>query len=333
MSGIGEEDLTTFLNVFRPNPQGLRPEIICERTGLSEETLGPIRERLEEDGFVIEEDDEGRWILAERPDRLLPYWIRAGLRCDRLAGQVYYREEVRSTQDIAFELIVEGRPHGTLVIAEHQTGGRGRGSREWFSTPYKSVLFSVLLDLEPPDTFASALTIAIATAVARAIQDVAGLPARIKFPNDIVLRGRKVAGILLEVRDYGVPPPRAVAGVGINVNQLKEELPETVRESATSLREEHPDKEPVRRARLLRYVLRELEKWLDRIAEGNYDDLENAWNRFSAMEGSEVRFLAGGEEVRGRVVDARIREGVLVRHPDGSEKRYRLEHLSDLRFL
>ncbi len=327
-----DAELTAFLSVFRPNPQGVRPETLTERLGFGPAKLEAIRARLLADGFVLDTDAEGRWVLAEAPDRLLPYWVCAGLRCDRLAGLVYYKEEVTSTQDIAFELMVEGRPHGTLVIAEHQTAGRGRGTRRWHTVPRKAVIFSLLLDLEPPDTFASVLTIALATAVARAIQDVAGLPARIKFPNDIVVRGRKVAGILLEVKDYGVPTPRAVAGVGVNINQLREEFPEELRGSATSLREETRDKAPLRRARILRYILRELERWLDCIKQGQYDDLENAWNRFSAMEGKEVAFLKGGEEVSGRVVDARIREGLLVRLPSGKEERFRLEHLTDVRF-
>ncbi|MGH7162929.1 MAG: biotin--[acetyl-CoA-carboxylase] ligase [Planctomycetota bacterium] len=322
----------TFLGSFRPFPQGLRPETLAERTGLDVARLETLREGLSGDGFRFETDAEGRWKLADAPDLLLPYWIRAGLRCDRLAKQIYYRDEVVSTQDIAFELMVEGRPHGTLVVAEHQTGGRGRGTRSWHNNPRQSLLVSLLLDLEPPDTFASVLTVAIATALARAIQDVADLPARIKFPNDVVVRGKKVAGILLEVRDYGVPPPRAVAGVGVNVNQLPDDFPDELRETATSLRAERRDKAPVPRVRLLRNILLQLERWLDQIAENEYDDLENAWNRFSAMEGKEIRCKAGGEEVAGRVLDASIRQGMLLRLPTGEERRFRLEHLADVRF-
>ncbi len=332
MEKIQESTLTAFLNEFRLFPDGLRRDIIADRTGLTSKELPAIREYLEGDGFGFADDEEGRWMLAGKPDRLLPYWIQAGLRCDRLAQQVFYKEEVGSTQDVAFELMVEGRPHGTLVVAEHQTGGRGRGDREWHSTPFKGVQFSLLLDLNPPDTFASVLTIAIATSVARAIQDVAGVPARIKFPNDVLVRGKKVAGILLEVKDYGVPR-RAVAGVGINVNQLAVDLPEPVREIATSLRAERRGQEPIGRPRLLRYVLRELEKWLERIAAGEFQDLENAWNRFSAMEGKTVVFRHGGEgTVEGKVLDASIQKGLLLRLADGTEKRFRLEHLSDVRF-
>jgi BirA family biotin operon repressor/biotin-[acetyl-CoA-carboxylase] ligase len=324
--------LAAFLNEFRPRPQGLLPETISERTGIERTLLPAVRERLSHDGFIFEDDPEGRWILVNKPDRLLPYWIRAGLRCDRLGSQIYYQDVVASTQDIAFEMLAEGRPHGTLVVADHQTGGRGRGQRVWHSTPGKSLLFSLLLDLEPPDTFASVLTVAIATSLARAMQDVAGVPARIKFPNDILVRGKKVAGILLEVREYGVTH-RVVAGVGVNVNQLHDELPEEIRDIATSLREERKDKEPVRRPRLLRHILQDLERWLERIRQGDFADLEGAWNRFAAMEGKDVRFLRGGEEVRGVVTGVSLREGLLVRLPGGEEKRYRLEHLSDFTFV
>jgi BirA family biotin operon repressor/biotin-[acetyl-CoA-carboxylase] ligase len=330
MQEIEEDTLATFLGQFRTAPQGYRPETLSERLGLGVEELEAIRERLATDGFVFETDEEGRWSLALMPDRLLPYWVRAGLRCDRLGKEIYYKDEVVSTQDIAFELMVEGRAHGTLVLAEHQSGGRGRGEHVWHSTPGKSLQFSLLLDLEPPDTFASVLTIAIATAVARAIQDVAGLPARIKFPNDILVRGKKVAGILLEVKDYGVPTRRAVAGVGINVNQLVDELPEEVRGIATTLREEVPDHEPIRRSRLLRYMLRELEQSLERIQRADFNALEDAWNRFSPMEGKDVTLFKGAGKFEGRILEANIREGLLVRLPDGTRERIRLEHITDL---
>jgi len=330
MPELTEDQLVAFLSVFRPAPQGLLEDALVERTKLPAEDLTQYRERLERDGFSFEEDEEGRWRLQAKPDRLLPYWIRAGLRCDRLASQVYYKETVESTQDIAFELMVEGRPHGTLVVAEHQTAGRGRGERLWHSTPSKSLTFSVLLDLEPPDTFASVLTIAIAASVARAMQDLAGVPARIDFPNDIVVRGKKVAGILLEVKDYGVPQPRAVAGVGINVNQEPDDFPAELRDIASSLRIEHRGNEPIPRPRLLRYILRGLEKWLDNIRKGEFGELEAEWNRFAGILGKDVVVERGGETLRGRVVEAGIRSGLKLRTPQG-EQTIRLEHVLELR--
>jgi|GEM_PF-78255 len=330
MSAYTDAQLTAFLSAFRPAPEGLLLANLPERTGLPAEDLAGIRARLESEGFTFADDDDGRWRLEGSPDKLLPFWVQAGLRCDRLGSSVFYKESVESTQDIAFELMVEGRSHGTLVLTESQSAGRGRGDKSWHTTPGKSLAFSVLLDLEPPDTFASVLTIAIAASVARAIQDLAGLPARIDFPNDITVHGRKVAGILLEVKDYGVPERRAVAGIGINVNQLRDELPEEIREIATSLRAEHRNQDPIRRPRLLRYILRGLEKWLDGIAHGQFEELEAEWNRFSGLEGKEVIVRRGEEEVRGRVAEAKIREGLLLRPSSGEPQRIRLEHVSDL---
>ncbi len=328
-----EAHYEAFLGAFRPFPEGLRTEILAERSGLPAADLPGVREELVERGFRFEEDADGRWKLVEPPDLVVPYWVRAGLRCDRLARQIYYRDEVKSTQDVAFELMVEGREHGTLVVADHQTGGRGRGDRTWHSTRGRSLLLSLLLDLEPPESFASVLTVAMTTAIARAIQDVADLPARIKFPNDVLVRGKKVAGILLEVRDYGLPTPRAVAGLGVNVNQEAGELPEDLRDVATSLRAERREGAPVLRARLLRNFLRGLEKWLDQIGQGQYDDLEIAWNRFSSIEEKEVSFRAGAEEITGRVLDAQIRTGLLLRLAGGEERRFRLEHITNFRYL
>ncbi len=330
MVKASEPVLETFLNTFRPFPKGVLPRTLAERTGLSVEELGPIRERLVADGFRFEDDDDGRWILAGKPDALLPYWVRAGLRCDRLAQQIYYRKEVESTQDVAFELVAEGRPHGTLVLTEHQTAGRGRGNAVWHSSPKCSLLFSLILDLEPPETFASVLIVATATAVARAIQEIADLPPRTKFPNDILVRGKKVAGILLEVKNLGGPLRRAVAGVGLNVNQLEEDFPEDLRESATSLRIERRDKAPLRRARLLRRILWDLERWLDQISHDRYEELDEAWNRYSGMVGRDAEFVAGGEPNSGRILDATLRKGLLIRLTDGQERLFRLEHLSSL---
>ncbi|MEM8883208.1 MAG: biotin--[acetyl-CoA-carboxylase] ligase [Planctomycetota bacterium] len=329
MSAITEDELVTFLSSFRPAPQGLLAESLAERLGYTPEQMEAFRARLAEDGFSFDVLDDGRWQLADKPDKLLPYWIRAGLRCDRLGSSVYYAEEVESTQDIAFELMVEGRPHGTLVVAEHQTSGRGREQRTWYTTAGKSLCFSVLLDLEPPDTFASVLTIAIAASVARAIQDLAGLPARIDFPNDIMVRDKKIAGILLEVKDYGVEQTRAVAGVGVNVNQLPEDFPEEIRAFASSLRIEHREDDPIPRPRLLRYILRELEKWLDGIAKGDFEELEQEWNRFANLVGQEVLVERGEDKIKGRVLEASIRSGLKLRTEDG-EQTIRLEHVAEL---
>ena len=322
--------LEALLGALDKAPDGVRRDDLAEFLQTDAAVLDRAWAALKKEGFEVREE-EGLWTLVRTPDRLLPHWVRARLRTDRIGAMIYYRDEMPSTQDVAFELIVEGRPHGTLVVAEHQTSGRGRSDRDWVSTHGRGLLFSIVLELEPPDTFASVLTVATATAVARGIRQVTDLPATIKFPNDILVRGKKVAGILIEAKDYGVPPPRAVVGVGINVNEALDDLPEDLRESATSLRLERRDQEPISRVALLRRILTELERWLDQIALGRFEVLDEAWSRLSGLEDREVAFVCGGEPVRGRVLEAGIREGLLLRSAGGKEQRYRLEHIIDLR--
>ena len=118
MSDFSDEVLQVFLNAFRPFPKGVLPDTLAGRVGVSVEDLSALRARAERAGFVFESDDDGRWILTDMPDTLAPYWVKAGLRCDRLGHQVFFSEEVETTQDVAFELMAEGRTHGTLVFVD-----------------------------------------------------------------------------------------------------------------------------------------------------------------------------------------------------------------------
>ena len=109
----------------------------------------------------------------------------------------------------------------------------------------------------------------------------------------------------------------------MNVNQLEEDFPEDLREIATSLRIERREKAPLRRARLLRRILCDLERWLDQVSHGRYEELDEAWNRYSGLVGSEADFIAAGEPGSGRILDATLRKGLLIRLTDGRERLFR----------
>jgi BirA family biotin operon repressor/biotin-[acetyl-CoA-carboxylase] ligase len=174
-------------------------------------------------------------------------------------GHVYrYAEVCASTQ----RLLEEADPEGAVAVAEEQTEGRGRLGRIWHAPRGTSVLVSVLLrpSLEPSRL--PELSLIAGGAVAEAIAELTGLDPAIKFPNDVLLGGRKVAGILAESSDG-----RVVLGVGVNANQTTEELPADAHTAPTSLRIELG--EPVDRAQLLAAVLLRLEHAYDRWVSGN----------------------------------------------------------------
>ena len=186
-----------------------------------------------------------------------------------------------STNQRARELAVRGAPHGTVVTASEQTAGRGRQGRRWSAPPGSALLMSVVLR-EPPRLLPLAAAVAVAS--------VAGEGARIKWPNDVQVDGRKVAGILVE----GRPQERwAVLGIGLNVAVRLEDLPPELHETAGTLGLTPADVEPT-----LERVLRELEAWLGR------DEAEvlEAWRARDGLRGREISW-AGGRGVAAGVDD------------------------------
>jgi BirA family biotin operon repressor/biotin-[acetyl-CoA-carboxylase] ligase len=173
-------------------------------------------------------------------------------------GHVYrYEELCASTQ----RLLQDDDPEGAVAVAEEQSEGRGRLGRTWHAPPRTSVLVSVLLRPEIEPSRLPELSLVAGGAVAEAIADVTGIDPAIKFPNDVLVRGKKVAGILAESSDG-----RVVLGVGVNANQTAEELPDGAQTPPTSLRVELG--EPVDRAALLAAILLRLERAYDRWISG-----------------------------------------------------------------
>lgn len=144
---------------------------------------------------------------------------------------IIHLDEVTSTQSVAFELAADGVPDGTVVVADHQTAGRGRRGRGWYDEPGANLLFSIVLRPRLELARLPTLSLTAAVAVAEALAEVAALPARLKWPNDVLVEGRKIAGILLESRTDGAP--LVVLGLGVNVGQRS--FPSDVAAGATSI--------------------------------------------------------------------------------------------------
>jgi BirA family biotin operon repressor/biotin-[acetyl-CoA-carboxylase] ligase len=199
---------------------------------------------------------------------------------------------VDSTQRVAFELAERGAPDGTAVVADTQTAGRGRRGRRWHDTPGESLLASIVVRPELPPAQLPQLSLTAAVAVAEAIADLTGLAPRLKWPNDVVIRGRKLAGILLESRS--VTTTVVVIGVGINLAQMSFAL--ELAESATSVRLE--DGRVPTPAGMLDAILVSLDAWRGRLAGGGFAPVRARWMSLA--------------ETIGRAVHADGRTGVAV---------------------
>ena len=173
---------------------------------------------------------------ADRGDRLIADDLRAGLGECRVGNQLIVVDETSSTNDLAWEAAARGAPEGFVVFAERQTAGRGQYGRRWESAPYRGLWFSVLL--RPPLTLNESpqLTALLASVAAATIIEETGCAASIEAPNDIYVADRKIAGVLVEGRTASDKSYVAVAGLGVNVNQTREDFPAELQTTAGSLR-------------------------------------------------------------------------------------------------
>ncbi len=241
-----------------------------------------------------------------------------------LVARTYFFEEIASTSDWAKDLVRRAGPaadlHGTLVIANHQTAGRGRFGRTWISPPGRSLLFSLILAPKPAQEggqgspeFDRTVMAAAPVAVCESIADVSGLAPRIKYPNDVLLSGRKVAGILLERTAMSGAPGFCILGIGVNVNQRRDELDLGARVPATSvaLAAGHP----IEGADLLCALLRRL--------TSNLADPRRAGERMAALcdtVGRMVTVRTGGQVLHGTALAYLPKNGsLLVRLDSGFE--------------
>lgn len=186
----------------------------------------------------------------------------------RVFGRVLeYHERVGSTNDVILDLAGQAAPHGTVCLADEQSAGRGRRGYGWFSPPGCGIWASVLLRPRLTAALTPPLTLCTAAAVARVLEAASGVAVKIKWPNDLLMGGRKVAGMLAETRVVTGDEPVIVVGMGINVNHTRDQFPDEIADSATSLRIESGG--PVGREDLFLAILASFESaYADYLASG-----------------------------------------------------------------
>lgn len=211
-------------------------------------------------------------------------------------------EETPSTNTVAMRLGQEGAAQGTVVVAETQSAGRGRAGREWYSPPGKNLYCSVLIrTMPPPDqtiVWLGWLPLIAGLATANLVQAAAAHQPSVKWPNDILVGTRKLGGVLCESTGLGSAHALVVVGIGLNVNLLRHEFPDDLRELATSMAIESD--RSFDRAAVLAALLLELETRCDAFLAGHHRDLMNEYVLRCSTVGRQVRVdLAHGERVEG----------------------------------
>ncbi|WP_047980062.1 biotin--[acetyl-CoA-carboxylase] ligase [Ornithinibacillus contaminans] len=211
-------------------------QVISDKLNLSRNAIWKHMKELEKDGYKIEAIRNKGYRIIEIPKKVSQNTVQWGLKTKWLGKTLIHRESTTSTQHIAHQLASENAPHGTVVMADEQTAGKGRLSRSWHSAKDKGIWLSIVLRPTIGPNLAPQLTLLTATVLADVMQNKLHVTPKIKWPNDIILSNKKVAGILTEMQAEQDQIQYIVIGIGINVNQEQEELPDDIQARATSLK-------------------------------------------------------------------------------------------------
>ncbi len=266
--------------------------------------------KLREEGYTIEASRKKGYRLLKVSDFLNESEIREGLKTSILGqGEIVCLKETESTNAYAKAMAVDGIPEGTVIVAELQTRGRGRRGRDWFSPFREGLYLTMILRPQIRPTEAPRLTLMTSVAVAEAIEDMTDLNCRIKWPNDVLIGGKKVAGILTEIHSEMDAVNFVVLGIGINVNTPLDSFPDELKAKASSLLIETG--RIVSRVELLRACLERIEARYEEFNKGRFDDVMDCWRERSDIIGREIEVDMINRRFRGVAVEFDA-DGVLI---------------------
>lgn len=253
-----------LLDLFlKQNKTPLSGETIAQSLGLSRTAVWNHIRRLRDQGYEIDARSNVGYILKKTPDRFIPEELKVRLKTKKFAQHLICLDQIDSTNDLACQMAEEGTQEGTLILAEKQLKGRGRQGRQWDSAAYKGIWASLILKPKIHPSKASQLTYLAALALVRSIKKETGLDAAIKWPNDVLISGKKVSGILSEMRSEPDQIHYLVLGIGVNINQIEKDFPKSIQRQATSLQLELG--KPVSRVHFLSTLLEELEDLYEKV--------------------------------------------------------------------
>jgi BirA family transcriptional regulator, biotin operon repressor / biotin---[acetyl-CoA-carboxylase] ligase len=269
-------------------------------------------------GYVITSHPKKGYNLTEIPDLLIPEEILPHLETAWLARSYHHYRQIGSTNDQALLLAAQGAEHGTLVVAEEQTKGRGRMQRSWFSPVGLGIYVSVILRSPLPVQEAPQSAMVAGLSLVKVLREDYGLPAAIKWPNDVLVGEKKLVGILADMQSDQDFTRFIVIGMGINVNHKESDLAEPFRYPATSLAIELGT--PVKRQDLLLSLIHRFETEYDHYLQNGFSAVLPEFERTSAILGKQLRIQAGKIDFSGKALGFTPEGALRLLKGDGKEE-------------
>lgn len=306
---IAEEELLTLLK--KNQHTFLSTREISERLGIHPYVVYQVIKELRRWDFKISSEKGKGYRLLETPDLLLPGEIKKKLKTKILGKNILSYRTVGSTNRLGFRLAESGLGEGTLIVADEQTKGKGRMGRSWYSPPKLGLWISLILRPDIPPFKAPGLSLCAGLALAQAIGDLTGMDAKIKWPNDCLINGRKVGGILLELSAELDRINFVIVGIGVNVNHLSSDFPKKLSALATSIRIECGTE--VSRLKLLTLFMKRFEVIYLDFKKNGLAPQRQLIKKLSSLLGKKVIVKFGKEKIEGVAQDIDDNGSLVIR--------------------
>jgi BirA family biotin operon repressor/biotin-[acetyl-CoA-carboxylase] ligase len=299
--------------------QYISGEEISSRLKVSRTAIWKCINQLKDMGYVIESQTKKGYRLLESPDSLLPQEITEGLNTQLIGKSIKYLEQVDSTNLYAKRIAEADFQEGTVIIAEEQLKGKGRMGRHWVSPRGKGIWMTIMLKPQIAPADAAKVTLLTACAVCRAIEQTCNISPQIKWPNDILLNGKKLCGILTEMSIEQDEINYLIVGIGINVNIEPQDLPQELHSVATSVRIEKGSS--IVRKELTAAIINNFEHCYKNFIEASsIEGFLKEYKERSALLGREVTASSSFLSLKGKVLDITKEGQLLLQLEDGSMK-------------
>lgn len=296
-------------------------QFLSDELNISRSAIWKHMNELKKDGYEIEGKAKKGYRIISYPNKLSENTVTWGLKTDWLGKTIVHKESTTTTQRIAHELALDGATHGTVVIADEQTKGKGRIDRTWYSKKGEGIWMSIILRPNLLPFLAPQLTLLTATVLANVLDHDAKANPQIKWPNDILINGKKIAGILTEMQAEQDQVLYVIIGIGININQTKASLPEAIQEKATSLRIETGKKWDM--LPLMQQILETFEEKYNQYMDHGFKYVKQTWEDYGFRMNERLKIKLGNKTEEGIFLGIAEDGALLAKKDDGSiEKVY-----------
>ncbi|MHB0977564.1 MAG: biotin--[acetyl-CoA-carboxylase] ligase [Candidatus Aquicultorales bacterium] len=291
-------------------------EELAKRAGVSRTAIWKQINNLRDAGYGIDASTKSGYRLVSVPDLLLPEELAWELGTKVIGSRILYYQSVGSTNEEAKRCAIDGAADGTVLIAERQEGGRGRLGRGWFSPP-GGIWISLILRpaIQPAD--APKVMMLASSAVCSTMRSL-GLEASIKWPNDVMIGGKKIAGILTEMASEPGMVDHLVVGMGINANIEPDEFTPDLMSSASSM--SIAKGAPVDRLSFTRALLRKIDRDYEELLAGRSEGIVGEWRQACGTIGQDIALSTPNGIVRGTAIDVDGNGCLVLRGPEGTDK-------------